>query len=1024
MKRFSRAACQLLALTAISTTATAEDLSLYVFGEDGPVTDVQLQVDGTDTPMDADGQWDMELTQGSYRFTLLRDGEALERFRVDMGQGQNADVSVRLNDDGEAEVNIETYDPRESISDREGEPQGVLEGQITTLETGSPLAGARISVPDSDYAATTDSNGNFRLSLPRGLYDLSITHPEYGNITAESVRVVANVTRNTGFNLSASTDGSQLEQVTAVASYQPDTVSEQQRTAESVLDVIGSEQLARFGDSNAADATRRSVGVNVAEGKFVFVRGLGGRYTTTTLNGAQMPSTDPSRRTTPLDLFPAGVLEQVNVQKGFTPDQPGDSSAGNVQLLTRSFPEEDFTKLSLSLGGNTRITGDTVTTDQADSSRGFIGFDDGAREMPRSVRSATDFGQNNNLDSLSDSEVEALGEAFPQTLDGQRESVGPDLGFGVTGGREVSRGNNVYGFYGAFSYSNSWDVKDEGVENTYAASSNGLVLKDETEFFESENNVDLSAMVAVGAEFGINHSLEATTLLSRKTESTVRRTQGFTAENGVNIDRFEYDYEERQFFTQQFAGEHFFSEYNDLTANWQYTFSRADRYAPDRRTVAFDDRNSNNGDLVFSSGDFQRRYDDLSDENHDASLDLKFPLINTGDVMADVKTGLAFVRRDRESRTARFRYTFAGSRSEENAIINGNPPPSANEVLSPENINANEYVLINQTNPSDRYEGSLDVNAFYLMADADLYQDFRLVGGARVEQAKQEVDTVDGNNQATTAGFDETDVLPSLNLTWFMNPDMQVRAGVSQTVARPDFKEQASATFFDPTFGFTVLGNPDLETSSVNNFDIRWEWYPSQTESLTIGAFYKDLDSPIERVILQGGGSGNNSRRFENAESGEIQGVEVDYRREFALDDALSQTVFLQANASLIDSEVTLQSGTGEANRTRPLQGQADSTLNIAVGYDHFDSGQKVTLLFNRNGESIEDAGIGVLPSVIKQPINQVDLTYEKTFTTAFTMDVKVENLLDEETAFTQGGEPLFRFKPGISVQLGADYRF
>lgn len=1028
MRRQTTALWGFLAMTALSPGVQASELLVYVFGESGPAQGVTVELNGTEATTDASGRAELDLSQGSYRVLLTRGGNELGAFRLDSGQNQNADVAVRLQGESDPEISVETYDPRESFSERAGEPQGVLAGQIRSRETGAALSDARISVPGSDYAATTDPNGNFELQMPRGVYELAITHPEYSNITADAVRVVANVTTNVGYELSAAgAGGGQLEEVTAVASYQPDTVSEQERTSESVLDVIGSEQLARFGDSNAAEATRRSVGVNVAEGKFVFVRGLGGRYTTTTLNGSSMPSTDPSRRTTPLDLFPSGVLDQVEVRKSFTPDMPGDSSAGNVQLQTRSSPEEDFLELSLGLGGNTRITGDSVISDPSDGDTDLLGYDDGTRKLPGLVNGLTAFGRVSPEEYDNPQITELLGQSFERNLEAQQTTANPDVSLGLSGGQEISRGNNLYGIYGSLSYDNSWSIKDEGVENTFAAGGGDgqLSTRNQFDFTETEHNVDLGGMLALGAELGLDHELDATTLFSRKTQTQTRQTTGISGENGERLRDLEFNYEERQFLSQQLAGEHFFQDYNELLVEWQYTYSLAERYAPDRRTIRYDTLKSNDERLVFNDSGFSRRYDDLTDENHDASLDFTLPAYSGTNVMADLKSGLSMTRRSRESETARFSYDWRGDRQDELELIRQEPTPGANDVLGDSNIDEDQFVLQNLTAPSDRYDGDLDINAAYLMTDMDLYDRFRLVTGARVETAEQSVDTFDSDGEAVNTGFDETDVLPSANLTWFMTPAMQLRVGYSQTIARPDFKEMANASFFDPVFGFTVRGNPDVESSEVNNFDVRWEWYLSQNDTLTVGAFYKDLSQPIERIIVPSGGSAlQGTRSFANAQDGEIQGIEVDFRKEFQLDEGFSQTLFVQANGSLIDSEVTLPERSSENRSSRALQGQAESTLNLALGYDHLDSGQEVTLLFNRNGESIEDASRGDLPSVIEEPVNQVDVTYKKTFTPSLTLQAKVENLLDAEKEFTQGGNTFFKYKPGMSLSVGADWRF
>ncbi|MFE8071322.1 TonB-dependent receptor [Marinobacteraceae bacterium S3BR75-40.1] len=1030
MKLRSLALWSVLALLACGQSAMAGELLLYVFRDAAPVSGVTVTLDDqAQVQTDASGSVSLQIDAGTHRVELQQNGQTLHNFRFASGADQNADVTVRLpaTEGDEPQVAVETFGSRENMSEREGQAVGMLQGTITTRETGAAISGARVSVPGSDYAATTDARGQFQLELPRGSYQLNIAHPEYGNRTIEDVRVVANVTQQAQYSLSLTGGSGPVEEVVAVASYVPDTAAEQERSADSVLDVIGAEQLARFGDSNAAEAVKRSVGVNVADGKYVFVRGLGGRYNTTTLNGASMPSTDPSRRTTPLDLFPAGVLDKVEVRKAFTPDMPGDSSAGNVQLTTRSFPEEDFFKVSGSLNGNTRITGEDVLADPADGDTDFLGFDDGTRELPAIVDGLTAFGRVDvaEYNQYSPALVEYMGQSFERNLDPETETAYPGASLGLSGGKRINRGDNVYGIYAALNYKNSWDVLDDGEQNTYAADSSGnLSQRDDFTFFESQKKVDVGGMLSLGAELGLDNTLEATTLLSRKTKNTARKTEGEGGENGLQIRKYTFDYEERQFFSQQFAGEHYFPSSGDLKLEWQYTYSQADRYAPDRRTVRFDDDKSTTpGVLVFNDSAFERRYGDLTDKNHDASTDLTIPVLD-GDISADLKGGVQVIRRDRDSETARFSYDYQGSLSDEEALLNQDPTPSANELLSPANIGEDAFVLRNSTADSDRYEAAMDLDAAYLMVDSDISGLFRVVTGARVEKVDQTVDTYNASGDAVQGKLDETDVMPSFNLTWFINPDMQLRGGYSQTVSRPDFKEMANAVFFDTVFNFTVQGNPDLEEAEIDNFDLRWEWYLSSNDSLTVGLFYKDIAKPIERVLIPSGGSGGGIRSFDNAESGEIQGIEVDFRKEFALDDSYSQSLFTQVNGALIDSEVTLPEGTSESNRSRKLQGQADYTFNLAVGYDHLDSGQKVTLLFNRNGESIEDVGRGSLPDVIEEPMNRVDVTYEKTFTSDFVMKVKVENLLEAEKEFTQGGETYFKYNPGMSLTLAADYSF
>ena len=1007
----------------------AAELVLYVFQNGAPLSRAEARLDeGQPRTIPDSGRVQFDLSGGNHQLQLLRDDSELHRMRFASGANQNADVIVRLpTEDGESvDTTVETYNPREAVGEREGEATGQLSGRIRSQETGAAISGARVSVPGSDRAAMTDANGSFSLALPRGVYDLEINHPEYGSRTLDDVRIVTSINQQVGYSMSLSGDGGPVEEVVATASYVPDTTTEQMRTSEGVLDVIGAEQIARFGDSNAAEAVSRSTGVNVAEGKFVFIRGLGGRYTTTNLNGASLPSTDPSRQTTPLDLFPADVLEQVNVAKTYQPDMPGGSAAGAVSMETRGMPEEDFFKISGSLSGNSRITGENEVVDPADGTFDFAGFDDGERELPALVEGLTARGrvQTENIAQFSPALVELMGESFERNLSPNDRTIPPGGGLSLSGGKRFDRGDNLFGLVAAVSYDNEFSIQDNGEETTFGAGGGSVVEDSSFDFTETTNTVEVSGLLAGTAELGLNHTFKSNTLISRVTDSNAKVSDGISADNNRQTTRFLFEYEERQFFSQQFAGEHVFPAAGNLEANWQYTHSRAERNAPDRREVTLDDEFARDpNEVVFKPIGTRRRFDDLDDATTDVSGDLTFPAVNQSNISTDLKAGFQISRRDRESETARFNFNFQGDIQDQVDLINQFTNPD--ELLAPENIDSEQFELRTLSTPSDFFTADRDTNAGYLMADAEYAGLLRAVAGFRVEDVEQTIDTNEvQSGDPVQAGFDETDVLPSLNLTWFMNPAMQLRFGVSKTLSRPDFKEQANATFFDPVFDFTVRGNPNLETSNVTSLDLRWEWFLNSTDNVTVGAFYKDLEQPIERVVIPSGGSGGGIRSFQNAGSGELKGIEVSGRKEFALDEGMSQTLFTQFNFAWIDSEVEVPEGSSERGGSRSLQGQPGNTLNLALGYDHLSSGQKVTLLFNRNGESIEDVGRQALPSVIQKPVHQVDLTYEKAFTEKLKATLEVQNLLDEETEFTQGGETFFSFKPGVSVSLGADWTF
>ena len=263
--------------------------------------------------------------------------------------------------------------------------------------------------------------------------------------------------------------------------------------------------------------------------------------------------------------------------------------------------------------------------------------------------------------------------------------------------------------------------------------------------------------------------------------------------------------------------------------------------------------------------------------------------------------------------------------------------------------------------------------------------------------------------------------LPALGINWFYSDTQQLRFAVSQTVARPDFKEASNAVFFDNEFNVRVRGNPNLKVSDVINADLRWEWYfgDNDRDNLSAALFYKEMDDPIERVVQAASGTASNSRTFQNSESAELYGIEIEGRKEFLIGGSYDNTVFLSFNAAYIESEVTLLNGD-----TRELQGQPEYTANLVLGYDNIPGGHQVTLLYNHNGESIADVGILGRPNVVLENRGELNLVYRYDISESASIKARFENILDAEVEYTQGGDLFQRYEKGTTFQIGFDWEF
>jgi TonB-dependent receptor len=898
---------------------------------------------------------------------------------------------------------------------------GEISGNVSSF--GQAVTGAVIEAIGTEYLTYTDEAGNYSLQLPRGIYRLDIRHDSVGSRKVDNARVIANVNKSTNYTMIYETNV--VEEVVVMSKFNPTAFEEDERYSVNVVDTMGAEDLARFGGSDIALSVTRLPSVTVQDNKHIFIRGMGGRYITTTLNGSTMPSTDPNKRSVPLDLFPSNIVSQLDVYKTFTADKPGETTGGNLIINTRTFPEESTGKLSVSLGMVSDLTGDDVYSDSNKGDWDYIGWDDGSRRESIIV-SAISKTLNTEIDDatmssdyLSDEVVVELNKIaaseLRDNLDLASKKANPNMSINGNYGNVYYLGEdeNELGFFVAGNYKNSWSSKTDGINRSYSGGS----LNDDFTFEEYSNNIDASALLSVGFNVG-SSTYEANTIYSRTTDSKTKVSEGLDGDAVEPSYKYSIEWVEREFVSQQFVGEHLFGEEQNLTADWQFTVSQATRYSPDRRDVKFNQENTDDP-YSLEVGNLVRRYDDLTDDNFDFSSNLEYFLM-TDNIEHTFSGGVQLIARERLSESASYGFNTNSTDS----TINLAPNLLVSDVINDDSITGDPstgFQFIDKTLASDAYDSTMDLNSLYLSYDAFIDNTYQIIFGTRYEDFEMYTNTFEltGTQAAVQSAIVEDIFLPSLSFNWFYRDDQQLRFAFSKTVSRPDFKEASNATFYDTEFDIRVRGNPNLKVSEIINADARWEMYMSDTESVSVAAFYKDITDAIERVAITASGTVANSRTFENAESAEIFGIEFDGRKDFPLDDALNQNIFVSLNASVIDSEVAI-----EGEETRKLQGQPEYTFNLIIGWDDIQSDQSMTLLFNQSGESIKDVGISGNPDVIEEPRMDLNLNYSKMFDNELTLKIKASNLLNSEVEFTQGGQVFQSYKKGVQLEAGIDWNF
>ena len=960
--------------------AHAGEAVFFITDQGQPVDTLSVIVDGDKKLVGKNGVVTFDLGGGSHKVELSEFGEWAGEFEFNAAANQNAEIKVEMIA-GEAVPEVSVYTPGQETE----AVLGQISGYIESDETGGGVEGARISVEGQDIAVQTDGEGYFELELPRGEYDLRIAHPSYGNRDVKGLRVFGNSATAVNLNMSLSGD-SAIEEVVAVGSYVPNSVTTQQRDSSAVLSAIGSEQMARFGDSNAASALKRVAGVSLVGGQYAVVRGLKGRYISSTLNGLGMPSTDPMRRDVPLDLFPASVLGGIEIQKSYTPDLPGDTTGGSIRMKTKGLPDDDTSKISASLGFNTQVTGKDILSYEG-SGTDFIGLDDGKREEPSSVNSATEGGQ--SASDLTTVQRTALLSEFEHSYQTKDVTALPNMSIAYSFGH-LAEGDE-YSYYGAAEYKSKWSNR----ENASINDTSGNFDYERTKF-----NVDGTGYFVFGKQTEDGGELLSKTIFLRKTDDTTRQTVGIDDED-VSVKKTTLQWVERQFFSQQLSSTMYLNESHSL--DMRAAISHTNRYEPDRRTYQF--RND-----VFAPYSLERRFSELSELSLDAGVDHTYDMfMDSGDSLK-IKTGLLLSQKDRDLELSR--YALGGSQGTADLTTD------LDTILASAD---HEFFLNVNTSKTDSYEASESMLAIYQSYEYSLGESWVFLAGARMESASQELtypEKVSANNS-----LDTDEVLPVISATWKPLEEWQLRASISNTVARPGLTELSKSSSFDPDTDEQMFGNPNLELSKITNFDLRAEFYLSDSESISVALFNKNIDKPIEKTLPDSSG-GADGYTFKNSKTADLTGLEFDFRVDVIDTDDYSG--FLSGNLAWVDSEVTLddRAATLEGTSSRELQGQSDLLGNIQFGVDHLPSSQTFTLLLNSFSDRIDKVSRGVLENELEKGRMIVDFVYKWEVSDTLTIKGKINNLTNTKVEYTQNDKVIESYETGIDASFGLDYIF
>jgi outer membrane receptor protein involved in Fe transport len=832
-----------------------------------------------------------------------------------------------------------------------------------------------------------------------------------------------------------------VEEITVQGRYIPD----EKRATSEIANVIDADAFSLAGDSDVAVALQRVPGLSLVGGKYVYVRGLGERYSSTLLNNSGIPSPEPLRKVVPLDIFPTSLIESVLVQKTYSPQYPGEFGGGVIDLRTKAVPDDFVLEIGIEGKYNSEATfKDGLSYDGTGSE--IFGFGGSRRNIPDEILKDV------TLASLTEEEREAAGEALPNIWSIDRETNLPGAGFDFVWGNRYDVGSeSAFGFFTAVTYDVNTRHRN-GVRRTVTTSDAGPVIRSNfapevcfNEDFEGAGGADcgvrqtnmdvsLNGILSVGYEFNNDHSLNFTSTVLRQSTKRSLIEKGLFAQEDSLRTSSTIDWIESQVWANQLSGEHNFmlfgdsDVFQDTVFNWRANLSRSDRDVPLRRNTVYEYNEDIDAHLILARTDGNTTsYNALDEETKEFGFDLEQAMY-VADTPVDIIAGFTYAEKERSFGLVRYNFAFpSGTTTELRQLV-----PEI--IFGPVNIDPNGIRLTEIFDPSDFYTASFENVQGYLGADIELSPKMRLAFGVRYEDSTQIVDTVDRTtDEAITVTQDGEYWLPAATFTYEIIDNMQVRLAYSQTIARPDMRELSTAPFIDDERGLTVRGNPNLRIAEIENYDARFEWYFAAGESLTVGAFYKKFKNPIEQSA-QAFGEGR-LITYVNGESAELKGIEVEVEKILFLQDWFgwdwlgSREMFVKANGSYIDGEtITAEADLGiVTNPVRSFQGQSEWLANFQIGWRDYDRGENLALVLNYTGKRLSLLGVFGTPDEFENPPLMLNFAYSKEFEVGgniLEMKLEAENLLGDEILYTQFGVATEQYDLGRTVSLGFKYKF
>ncbi|MDZ7743954.1 MAG: TonB-dependent receptor [Bacteroidota bacterium] len=945
---------------------------------------------------------------------------------------------------------------------------GIIRGTIYDESTGETLVGVNVLLKGTSTGTVSDLDGEFSIETEKGSYDLQLSYISYQTLLIQDLKVVPNeVTLLENIYIKESALELTEVVITAEAARSSETaLLTIKKKSTAILDGISASRIKLTGDATAVDAAKRVTGVSVEDGKYVYVRGLGDRYTKTTLNQVDIPGLDPDRNSLQMDIFPTNLIDNIIVKKNFTAEMPADFTGGILNVETKDFPDRKISSFSLGIGYNpqSNLNEDYLTYDG--SSTDFLGFDGGTRALPEGAASAN---IPTPISGASVEEVSKFIKSFNPELAAKKQRSFLDFSFGFSLGDQKTlktekaiKKEARLGYTFSLSYKQDYQFYDDVIygeyqryidpdryELRYATIQNGQL---------GENEVLLGLLG--GVAYKTKRSKYKINLL-RLQSGTSRAGKFFIDNDGEAVGQSGYlassdnlEYNERSLSNLLISGTHILNDPSWLI-DWRISPTFSSSNDPDIRKTAFTFSAIDTTFMAGAGGNPTRIWRTLMELNTTAKVDItkELTLMNND---AKIKFGVNHNFKYRDYEILFFDVQFFANQSW--------PNPSPDKVLDPANIYPNKpnsiYYQSGNPDPNpNAYKSNVNNLAGYASVEFLPLPLLKTILGLRIENYVQRYtgrdqtyasgDIKNGKNLDNAIVLDATDLFPSINLIYSISNEMNLRGGYAQTIARPSFKELSFAQILDPIsnriFNGSLFTYPNwdgnLTETRIDNFDLRWEWYAKRGQMLSFSSFYKSFDDPIELVRIP---EQQTSTEYQprNVGDGQLYGLEFEFNKDFGFITKTLEKLNLYGNFTYVYSIINMTETeynsrktyekTGETIKdTREMAGQSPYVINLGITYRDIDNGVSTGFFYNVKGSTLYIVGGGLFPDIYIEPFNSLNFSFNKSIgkNNKTNIDFKISNLLAEKMhsyykSFGAEDKLFHSLNPGRTFTISLSHRF